>query len=413
MSFLTGGSESSSESGVSKYAKEIFQNNLNTANATANTVKPQMFSPRTADYNVGSEYLRQNNLAGMNTVNQAASAANSVAGYNPQQVQAATYQASLMNAANAGPAALARSQGYDATNAGSQGYDATFGNAAQLQGSDIQNYMNPYTSQVADAAMSDLNRQRALAGQQQAAQAIGQRAFGGSRSDMQRAVLQGEYDRTAANTLSNLYNTGFNTALGAAQSDVANRQNMTLANLGYGNQASQFGAGAANTAALANAAAANQASQFGANAFNTGSMFNAGQRNNMSQYNAGLQQQANVNNQSALNQASQFNAGAMNAAGLANQSAGLAAAGLRSGAASQLAGIGQQQQQMMNNAATMRMNLGLTDQNYFQQQLDAYRNNPMQQQAIRNQALGINPMGGSGMQTSGSGSSTNGLLSFL
>lgn len=381
MGFLTGGSESSSKSGVSGYAKGVFSNNFNAANATANRLPAQGFAPRTADYNVGAEYLRRNGTAGINTINDAATAASNLAGYSPSNVQASTYNAAMMNAANAGPAATA----------GYQGYDAMFGKAAQLDPNAIQNYMNPYTGQVIDAAMSDISRQRALAAQDQAAKAVSQGAFGGSRDAIRNAVLQGEYDRTMANTSANLRNQGFNTALSAAQADVANRQNMELANLGYGNQARQFGA----------------------NAYNTAQMFNAGQQNNMSQYNASLQQQANMANQGALNQAGQYNAGAYNAASLANQSAGLAAAGLRSNASAQLANIAQQQQQMMNNAAVARMNLGLSDQNYFQQQLDAYRNNPMQQQAIRNQALGINPMGGSGMQSKSESSSTNGLLSFL
>jgi len=48
---------------------------------------------------------------------------------------------------------------------------------------------------------------------------------------------------------------------------------------------------------------------------------------------------------------------------------------------------------------------GLLRQGLSQQQLDAIRNLPLEQQQILNQALGINVGGGSGMQSSSSGSS--------
>ena len=48
---------------------------------------------------------------------------------------------------------------------------------------------------------------------------------------------------------------------------------------------------------------------------------------------------------------------------------------------------------------------GLIQQGFSQQQLDAIRNLPLEQQQILNQALGINVGGGSGMQSSSSGSS--------
>ena len=50
-------------------------------------------------------------------------------------------------------------------------------------------------------------------------------------------------------------------------------------------------------------------------------------------------------------------------------------------------------------------------QQFSQQQLDAIRNLPLEQQQIINQALGINPAGGSGMQsTSSSGQGLLGLF---
>lgn len=53
------------------------------------------------------------------------------------------------------------------------------------------------------------------------------------------------------------------------------------------------------------------------------------------------------------------------------------------------------------------MNLGLMDQDYQQKILDATRNLPLEQQAIINQALGINPGGGSGIVSTSQGSSVS------
>lgn len=90
--------------------------------------------------------------------------------------------------------------------------------------------------------------------------------------------------------------------------------------------------------------------------------------------------------------------------------------------ANQLNTIGTNQQQQGYQAGQNVMNLGLMDQDYQQKILDATRNLPLEQQAIINQALGINPAGGSGMtstatsqsqQKSNSGSGLMGIGSFF
>lgn len=90
--------------------------------------------------------------------------------------------------------------------------------------------------------------------------------------------------------------------------------------------------------------------------------------------------------------------------------------------ANQLNTIGTNQQAQGYQAGQNTMNLGLMDQNYQQQIMDATRNLPLEQQAIINQALGINPAGGSGMtstatsqsqQSSKSGSGLMGIGSFF
>lgn len=92
---------------------------------------------------------------------------------------------------------------------------------------------------------------------------------------------------------------------------------------------------------------------------------------------------------------------------LANQQAGLQANQQRIGASGQLAGIAQQGQQMGFAGAGQLAQQGAQQQQFSQQQMDALRNLPLEQQQIINQALGINVGGGSGMQSSSSGSSSS------
>ena len=76
-------------------------------------------------------------------------------------------------------------------------------------------------------------------------------------------------------------------------------------------------------------------------------------------------------------------------ANLANQQAGLNAAQQRAAAATQLYGMGSAEQQLE------------------QSRLDAERNLELERQQIRNQALGLNVGGGSGMQSTGSSRSSS------
>lgn len=170
--------------------------------------------------------------------------------------------------------------------------------AAQVTGNDINSMMNPYLQNVANTTMADLNRQRQIALNDNGSAATMAHAFGGSRQGVQNALTNEAYDRNTASTLANLYNNGYNTALGAAQYNATNQQNANLANLG---------------------------SQ------NTG---------------AGLQL----------------------------------------------------------NAAQQLYNMGLGQQNYDQNVLNAGRQNTLDQVGLVNQALGVNPLGGGGMTSTGTGS---------
>jgi hypothetical protein len=184
-----------------------------------------------------------------------------------------------------------------------------------------------------------------------------------------------------------LSNQGYDFNVG--QMNTMNQQQTALANQAALNQASQFGASAANQAALSNQAALNQAGQFGAGASN----------------------QAALANQAAQNQIAQQNAANFLQANLANQGAGLSANQQRIAASGQLANISQGGQQMGFAGANQLAQQGAVQQQFSQAQLDAIRNLPLEQQQILNQALGINVGGGSGMQsTSSSGQGLFGLF---
>jgi hypothetical protein len=100
-------------------------------------------------------------------------------------------------------------------------------------------FMNPFTQAVVDPTMQAMERARQMSMNQLGAQATNARAFGGSR----QGVAEGETNRAffdqAGQTLGNLYNTGFNTALGAAQQQQGTQlqaagQLGNLSNLGFG-----------------------------------------------------------------------------------------------------------------------------------------------------------------------------------
>jgi hypothetical protein len=95
------------------------------------------------------------------------------------------------------------------------------------------------------------------------------------------------------------------------------------------------------------------------------------------------------------------------AAQQANQQAGLQGQQLNQGAAVNLANVGNMQQGAGYDAANAMMGIGGQQQQLTQAQLDAYRNLDLERQQLRNQALGINVGGGSGMTSSSSSSGTS------
>jgi hypothetical protein len=137
-------------------------------------------------------------------------------------------------AAGAGPGREALTQAGGVT-AGLTGY--TPGQIAYNQQA-VQSYYNPFQQDVIDQTMADIERQRQMASMGLGQQATAAKAFGGSRQGVAEGVMAGEFGRTAAQTLGNLRNQGYQNALGLAM-----QQQMANQNLGL--QGAQFRLGAA------------------------------------------------------------------------------------------------------------------------------------------------------------------------
>jgi hypothetical protein len=267
--------------------------------------------------------------------------------------------------------------------------------AGSFLNKNLQAYMNPYQQAVIDTSLADIERSRQIAAQTGAASAVRARAFGGSRQGVAEAETNRAALEQAARTSAQLRAQGFEAATGLMGQELSLEQQAALANQQAGLAGAQqrlsgaqalygFGEGQQRLQSqidLANQQTALQAAQANQQASISGvqqrlsaaqQMFGMGE----SQQRLGLQ--AGQLNQAAALQAAQ-----------ANQSAELQAAQQRAAAATQLYGMGSQEQQLE------------------QARLDAERNLELERQQIRNQALGLNVGGGSGMQTTGSSRSSS------
>ena len=81
-------------------------------------------------------------------------------------------------------------------------------------------YQNPYTEQVVNTTLSDIDRARQMANQQTAAQAVRARAFGGSRQGVAEAETNRAAMEQAARTAAQLRSQGFQTAGELAARDI-------------------------------------------------------------------------------------------------------------------------------------------------------------------------------------------------
>jgi len=131
-----------------------------------------------------------------------------IAGFTPMQQQA------QQAAANLGPAKQlgVGTQMAGLAGLGAMGAGQNYQNMATNPGS-MQAYMSPYVQNALEPQMREAARQSALVGQQNQAQAVGQGAFGGSRS----ALVEAERQRNLGQQQADIYGKGMQTAFEQAR----------------------------------------------------------------------------------------------------------------------------------------------------------------------------------------------------
>lgn len=185
------------------------------------------------------EWLNQAAQQNLNIANELAQrpyqpyGGSTVAGFSPEQQQA--FSMAQQNVGSYMPALTA------ATGAAAQGayYNPQMVSAPSFLEGNIQQYMNPYISEVEQRATS--NAERALQQQmnQISGQAIQARAFGGSRQGIAEGVAAAEGARGIGDLSAQLRAQGFQQAAALQQADQARQMQASLAN----QQAGLTGAG--------------------------------------------------------------------------------------------------------------------------------------------------------------------------
>lgn len=230
------------------------------------------------------------------------------------------YQPMMVSGGSYDPMMLGGGGGAGFQNVRAQQLDpnATDYEAAQFQQADLDRFMNPYTGEVIDKSMADIERARLQQANQAAAQATAAGAFGGSRGALMEAEIARNALEQSAGTAGQLRNQGFQFAAQQGQQDVGRRQQALQQNAQQqlqsylANQSSALQAGMTNAQLGAQTSIANQQNQL----------------------------QRELANQAAYSGAQQFGLGQGLSAALANQAAGLQGAGLQQAGAAGLGSLG-------------------------------------------------------------------------
>ncbi len=322
----------------------------------------------------------QNNVtrairAGDGQFTQASDVTAGLTGYQPQQVASRDIMNQIINAAS-----LDRGSIRDVNNAGVTGADVAadaFGSLAPqarasirdvagqgFMGGNLAQYMNPYTDNVIDTTLQDLDRQRQIQQQQNAASAVNAGAFGGSRQGVVEAETNRGFADQASQIAAQLNAQRFDTAADLQQADADRALQAQLANQGVDLSTTQQALNLSGQFGLANQDA-NLRSQ----------LANQGVDLDVGQLNTGYTQQANVQNAANNLTAQQSNQASSLQAAMANQDADLAGAQFRLGAAGQLAGLADQATNRELGDIDTNQTMGDILRGREQEQLDlAYQN---------------------------------------
>jgi len=256
--------------------------------------------------------------------------------------------------------------------------------AAQLSDADIDQYMNPYTQNVIDTTMADLDKARLNALNSTGAAASRGGAFGGDRHGIMEAQNNADYLSQVARSSAQLRNQGYQNAQNAALSDInalnqqrgtnaAMAQQAAMANAAANNERSQFVGSTANSNALAAEQARLQMAMRGGGGGNSGAQYQQ-----MAQLKAQQQQNA--------------------------LQAAMAMYGMQMDSANQLYGMGQDRfgmgQDALNSMGQVGSQIDNINQSLIDQQYQMFMN--QQNAPFKNYDMGLGALGalsGAGTQT--------------
>ncbi len=182
-----------------------------------------------------------------------------MAGFTPTQVQgqnallSAAYDPTALNAIRGAQSSVSGLMSYQApTIAPSAQVSPVSVAAGQLSHTDLSPYLNPYTDDVVNSALVDLQHARQAQAVADNASATAAHAFGGTRQAVLDANTTNDYLRNVAATTAGLRQSAYQNAQQAALSDIGNRLSADQFNATNRLNADQFNAsGAYNAAAVA------------------------------------------------------------------------------------------------------------------------------------------------------------------
>ena len=307
-----------------------------------------------------------------------------------QSAQLATQGVGLIGQGAQGLAnAQAQANAYSQANMGQslstlgQGVGALSGAGDMYDPSGVQKFMNPYQQQVIDESIRQINRQGQMSRQNLQGQATRAGAFGGSRQGVQDAELERALSEQRNSAIVGGLSQGYNQAATQAQQAFEQAQGRKLAQAqGYQGIGGLYGQQAVQQAQLGQGGAGLQGTLSGQLAGLSGMYGNiAGQQANISGQQAQLGQSLG---QGIGNLAQgQFGIGQAMSQGLGSLAA------QQGNLATQGAALGQATQGMGQQEVNFLYNLGSSQQKQLQSELDAARQNELQQNMQPYQQMGF------------------------
>ena len=307
-----------------------------------------------------------------------------------QSAQLATQGVGLIGQGAQGLAnAQAQANAYSQANMGQslytlgQGVGALSGAGGMYDPSDVHKFMDPYQQDVIDEAIKQINRQGQMTRQNLQGQAVRAGAFGGSRQGVQDAELERGLSEQRNTAIVGGLSQGYNQAAARAQQAFEQSQGRKLAQAqGYQGIGGLYGQQALQQAQLGQGGAGLQGTLSGQLAGLSGMYGNiAGQQANISGQQAQLGQSLG---QGIGNLAQgQFGIGQAMSQGLGSLAA------QQGNLATQGAALGQATQGMGQQDVNFLYNLGSSQQKQLQSELDAARQNELQQNMQPYQQMGF------------------------